>query len=30
MKGACSGCSSSGATLKQGIENLLVHYIPGV
>jgi len=30
MKGACSGCPSSTATLKQGIENLLRHFIPEV
>lgn len=30
MKGACSGCPSSTATLKNGIENLLRHYIPEV
>jgi len=30
MKGACSGCPSSTATLKAGIENLLRHYIPEV
>ena len=30
MKGACSGCPSSTATLKMGIENLLKHYIPEV
>ena len=26
MKGSCSGCPSSSATLKNGIENLLRHY----
>ena len=30
MKGACSGCPSSTATLKNGIENLLKHYVPEV
>jgi Fe-S cluster biogenesis protein NfuA len=30
MKGACSGCPSSIATLKHGIENLLRHFIPEV
>jgi Fe-S cluster biogenesis protein NfuA len=30
MKGACSGCPSSTATLKNGIENLLRHYVPEV
>lgn len=30
MHGACSGCPSSTATLKQGIENMLKHYIPEV
>jgi Fe-S cluster biogenesis protein NfuA len=30
MKGSCSGCPSSVATLKNGIENLLRHYIPEV
>jgi Fe-S cluster biogenesis protein NfuA len=30
MQGACSGCPSSTATLKQGIEQLLKHYIPEV
>ena len=30
MKGACSGCPSSTATLKQGIEQLLKHYVPEV
>ena len=30
MQGACSGCPSSTATLKYGIENLLRHYIPEV
>jgi Fe-S cluster biogenesis protein NfuA len=30
MQGSCSGCPSSTATLKHGIENLLKHYIPEV
>lgn len=30
MRGACSGCPSSTATLKHGIENMLKHYIPEV
>jgi Fe-S cluster biogenesis protein NfuA len=30
MHGACSGCPSSTATLKQGIEGLLKHYVPEV
>lgn len=30
MHGACSGCPSSTATLKQGIENMLKHYVPEV
>jgi len=30
MHGACSGCPSSAATLKQGIESLLKHYVPEV
>lgn len=30
MKGACSGCPSSSATLKSGVENLLRHYVPEV
>jgi Fe-S cluster biogenesis protein NfuA len=30
MQGACSGCPSSNATLKSGIENMLKHYIPEV
>ena len=30
MQGACSGCPSSTATLKSGIENMLRHYIPEV
>jgi Fe-S cluster biogenesis protein NfuA len=30
MQGACSGCPSSTATLKHGIENLLKHFVPDV
>ncbi len=30
MKGACSGCPSSTATLKNGIENLLRHFLPQI
>ena len=30
MQGSCSGCPSSRATLKHGIENLLRHYVPEV
>jgi Fe-S cluster biogenesis protein NfuA len=30
MQGACSGCPSSAATLKNGIETLLKHYVPEV
>jgi Fe-S cluster biogenesis protein NfuA len=30
MRGACAGCPSSTMTLKQGIENLLRHYVPEV
>ena len=30
MQGACSGCPSSSATLKAGIENMLRHYVPEV
>jgi len=30
LKGSCSGCPSSVMTLKQGVENLLCHYIPEV
>ncbi|MFO0997975.1 MAG: NifU family protein [Alphaproteobacteria bacterium] len=30
MRGACSGCPSSLATLKMGIENMLRHYVPEV
>ncbi len=30
MQGACAGCPSSTATLKNGIENMLRHFIPEV
>jgi len=30
LQGSCSGCPSSTMTLKQGVENLLKHYIPEV
>lgn len=30
MRGSCAGCPSSTLTLKQGIENLLRHYVPEV
>ena len=30
LKGSCSGCPSSTATLKMGIENMLKHYLPDV
>jgi NFU1 iron-sulfur cluster scaffold homolog, mitochondrial len=30
LKGSCSGCPSSVMTLKQGVQNLLCHYIPEV
>ena len=30
MQGACSGCPSSTATLKHGIQNLLRHFVPDV
>lgn len=30
MKGACSGCPSSTATLKHGVQNLLRHFVPEV
>jgi hypothetical protein len=29
-QGACSGCPSSAITLKSGIENMLMHYVPEV
>ena len=30
LQGSCSGCSSSTMTLKQGVQNLLCHYLPEV
>jgi len=30
LQGSCSGCPSSAMTLKQGVQNLLCHYIPDV
>lgn len=30
MRGACSGCPSSTATLRNGVENLLRHFVPEV
>lgn len=30
LRGACAGCPSSALTLKQGIENMLKHYVPEV
>ena len=30
LQGSCSGCPSSTMTLKQGVENLLKHYIPEI
>ncbi|SEP44836.1 Fe-S cluster biogenesis protein NfuA, 4Fe-4S-binding domain [Methylobacterium sp. ap11] len=30
MKGACSGCPSSTATLRQGVQNLFRHFLPDV
>jgi Fe-S cluster biogenesis protein NfuA len=30
MRGSCSGCPSSTATLKMGIENMLKHYVPEI
>ena len=30
LQGSCSGCPSSTATLKMGIENMLKHYVPEV
>ena len=30
LRGACSGCPSATLTLKQGVQNLLCHYIPEV
>ena len=30
LQGSCSGCPSSTLTLKQGVQNLLTHYLPDV
>ena len=30
LQGSCSGCPSSTMTLKQGVQNLLTHYLPEV
>ena len=30
LQGSCSGCPSSSATLKHGVENMLRHYVPEV
>lgn len=30
MIGACDGCPSSSVTLKQGVERMIMHYIPEV
>jgi Fe-S cluster biogenesis protein NfuA len=30
LSGSCSGCAGSSQTLKYGVENLLMHYIPEV
>ena len=30
MKGSCAGCPSSSVTLKNGIENMLKHYVSEV
>ena len=30
MRGSCAGCPSSAVTLKNGIEKMLVHYVPEV
>ena len=30
MRGACSGCPSSAATLRAGVENMMRHYVPEV
>ena len=30
LRGACDGCPSSTVTLKSGIENMLMHYVPEV
>jgi Fe-S cluster biogenesis protein NfuA len=29
MQGSCSGCPSSSLTLKNGIERMLTHWVPG-
>ena len=30
LAGSCVGCPSSAATLRNGVENMLMHYIPEV
>tara|TARA_B100000035_G_C20585244_1_gene372878 strand:- start:153 stop:461 length:309 start_codon:yes stop_codon:yes gene_type:complete len=30
LSGGCSGCASSTITLKMGVENMLMHYIPEI
>ena len=30
LAGSCQGCPSSSVTLKSGVENMLMHYIPEV
>ena len=30
LQGSCSGCPSSIMTLKQGVQNLLCHYVPEI
>ena len=30
LAGSCSGCPSSSITLRNGVENMLMHYIPEV
>jgi Fe-S cluster biogenesis protein NfuA len=30
LAGSCAGCPSSSVTLKNGVENMLMHYIPEV
>jgi NFU1 iron-sulfur cluster scaffold homolog, mitochondrial len=30
LSGSCSGCAGSSQTLKYGVENLLMHYVPEV
>jgi Fe-S cluster biogenesis protein NfuA len=30
LQGSCSGCPSSTMTLKQGVQNLLCHYLPEI